>query len=63
MNLREYQYVLKVAELKNITKAAEALYITQPSLSHYIARIEEELGIRLFNRMSTPLSLTPAGEA
>ena len=62
MNLREYQYVLKVAQLQNMTKAAEALFITQPSLSHYIARVEEELGVQLFNRLTTPLSLTPAGE-
>lgn len=62
MNLREYQYVLKVAQLQNMTRAAEALYITQPSLSHYIARVEEELGVQLFNRLTTPLSLTPAGE-
>ena len=62
MNLREYQYVLKVAQLQNMTRAAEALYITQLSLSHYIARVEEELGVQLFNRLTTPLSLTPAGE-
>ncbi|MDO4268498.1 MAG: LysR family transcriptional regulator, partial [Eubacteriales bacterium] len=34
MDFRQYQYVLKVAELQNMTKAAAALYITQPSLSH-----------------------------
>lgn len=62
MELKQYQYVLKVAELKSITKAAEELYITQPSLSHYIAKIEEELGALIFNRGTTPISLTPAGE-
>ena len=62
MDFRQYQYVLKIAELKNMTKAAGELYITQPSLSHYIAKIEEELGTQLFNRLTTPISLTPAGE-
>lgn len=62
MDLRQYQYVLKVAELQNMTKAANELYITQPSLSHYIARVEEELGTRIFNRNTNPISLTPAGE-
>ena len=62
MDFRQYQYVLKVAELKNMTRAAGELYITQPSLSHYIAKIEEELGTLLFNRGTNPISLTPAGE-
>lgn len=62
MELKQYQYILKVAELKNITKAAEELFITQPSLSHFIAKVEQELGTRIFNRSFVPLSLTPAGE-
>lgn len=62
MELKQYQYVLKVAELQNMTKAAEALYIAQPALSHYIAKVEEELGIALFNRNTKPISLTLAGE-
>lgn len=62
MDFRQYQYVLKVAELKNMTKAANELYITQSSLSHYIAKIEEELGAKLFNRNTAPISLTKAGE-
>ena len=62
MELKQYQYVLKIAELKNMTKAAEELYITQPSLSHYIAKIEEELGAQIFNRGTNPISLTPSGE-
>lgn len=63
MDFRQYHYVLKVAELQNITKAANQLYITQSSLSHYIAKIEEELGAKLFNRNTTPISLTRAGES
>lgn len=62
MDFRQYQYVLKVAELQSMTKAANELYITQPSLSHYIARVEEELGAQLFDRGTNPISLTMAGE-
>ncbi|MCD8083394.1 MAG: LysR family transcriptional regulator [Clostridiales bacterium] len=62
MDFKQYQYVLKIAEMQNLTKAANALYITQPSLSHYIARIEEEMGTQIFNRNTTPISLTLAGE-
>lgn len=62
MEYKQFKYVLKIAELGNLTKAAEELYITQPSLSHYIARVEEEMGTQLFDRSTNPLTLTPAGE-
>ena len=62
MEYKQFRYVLKIAELGNLTKAAEELYITQPSLSHYIARVEAEIGTQLFDRTTNPLSLTPAGE-
>lgn len=62
MDFKQYQYVLKIAQLRNMTKAANELYISQPSLSHFIAKIEEELGTPLFNRNTTPISLTLAGE-
>lgn len=62
MDLKPYRYVLKIAELRNMTKAANELYVAQPSLSHYIAKIEEELGTPLFNRNTNPISLTLAGE-
>ena len=62
MEYKEYKYVLKISELGNLTKAADELFISQPSLSHYIARVEEELGAKIFNRSTNPISLTPAGE-
>ncbi len=62
MDLKQYRYVLKVAELQHMTKAANELYVAQPSLSHFIAKIEEELGTPLFNRNTNPISLTLAGE-
>ncbi len=59
--LKQFSYIIKVAEVKNITRAAQELYISQPSLSNYITKLEEDLGVKLFNRTS-PLSLTYAGE-
>ncbi len=61
MNFRNLHYFLTVAEEKNITHAAQKLYISQQSLSSHIARLEEELGVSLFER--TPeLKLTYAGD-
>ena len=61
MDFKQYEYVLMVAEEKSFSKAAKKLYISQPSLSQYISRIETNLGVSLFNRSSNPLSLTFEG--
>nr|WP_092074908.1 LysR family transcriptional regulator [Dendrosporobacter quercicolus]NSL49808.1 LysR family transcriptional regulator [Dendrosporobacter quercicolus DSM 1736]SDN20372.1 DNA-binding transcriptional regulator, LysR family [Dendrosporobacter quercicolus] len=61
MEFRDIQYVLKVAEERSISNAAQKLFITQPSLSQSIARIEESLDVRLFDRSKKPLLLTFAG--
>ena len=50
--------LLAVAELKNITKAAEALSLTQPAVSHHISQLEKELGVTLFIRGKGRLQLT-----
>ncbi|QDR81231.1 LysR family transcriptional regulator [Sporomusa termitida] len=62
MELRQLQYMLKVAEEGSFSKAAQQLYISQPSLSQCIQRIEQRFGLQLFDRATTPLSLTYAGE-
>jgi DNA-binding transcriptional LysR family regulator len=62
MNTRNFLYVLTVAEEKSFSKAAKKLYIAQPSLSQYISAIEQDVGSKLFNRSTIPLSLTYAGE-
>jgi len=62
VEFRELKYICTVAEYGNITKAAQALFVSQPSLSHFIARTEEKLGVQLFDRKTTPLRLTYAGE-
>lgn len=55
-------YFLTLAKHRNISKAAEELMVSQPSLTQYINKLEEELGIKLFDRNFTPLRLTEAGE-
>ena len=62
MDFRHLQYLTAVAEHRNVTKAAEALYISQSALSHYIRKTEEELGTLLFDRSTSPISLTYAGQ-
>lgn len=62
MNLRQLKYAITLSQTRNFSQAAEQLGISQPSLSKYIIHLEEELGIRLFDRNTTPLTLTPAGE-
>lgn len=62
MIFKNYAYFLKIIELGSVSKAAENLYISQPSLSKYIKRLEESLQIELFDHSSSPLRLTYAGE-
>lgn len=56
------EYVLEVYKEKNFTKAAKNLYISQPSLSASIKRIEEKIGSPIFDRSSHPLGLTECGK-
>lgn len=62
MNFRILQYFLTVAREGNITKAAELLYITQPTLSRQLMQLEEEMGVQLFERSQHRIKLTQAGE-
>lgn len=62
MTSRELLYVKTIADEKSITKAAQKLYLTQPSLSHCVMRIEEQMGVKLFKRTTGGLLLTYAGE-
>jgi LysR family carnitine catabolism transcriptional activator len=63
MNPRHIEFVVAVAEHRSFTRAAEAVHISQPSLSHAIGEIEETLGTPLFHRLGRSVSLTSAGEA
>jgi DNA-binding transcriptional LysR family regulator len=63
VDLQQLRYVVTVAELGNFTRAAERCFVVQSALSHQVARLEQELGARLFHRTSRHVSLTPAGQA
>lgn len=62
MLFKNYEYFLAIVQEGGLTKAAERLYITQPSLSKYLKRLEINLGVELFDRSSSPLKLTYMGE-
>ena len=62
MTISQLKYVLVVAEYKNFTKAAEKAFVTQPTLSMQIQKLEEELGVLIFDRSKKPLILTEIGK-
>ncbi len=62
MIFRNYEYFLAIAESGSLTKAAEQLYVSQPSLSQYLKRLETGLGVELFDHRTSPLKLTYTGE-
>lgn len=62
MDFRELQYITMIADCGSITEASKRLFISQPSLSYMLSRVEQELGVQLFNRRNYPLTLTYAGE-
>lgn len=61
MELRVLKYFLMVAREENITKAANLLHVTQPTLSRQLMQLEEELGVKLFNRSKHSIILTEDG--
>lgn len=62
MNVRALQYFVKLADLKHFSKAAEACFVSQPTLSTQIRKLEEELGVQLVERAPRKVMLTPVGE-
>ncbi|SDB10027.1 selenium metabolism-associated LysR family transcriptional regulator [Eubacterium oxidoreducens] len=62
MEFRHLEVFVAVAELKSFSKAAEYLYLTQPTVSSHINSLEKELHIKLFNRTTKFLQITPEGE-
>ena len=63
MELTQLYYFRTVAKTQNITAAAEILHIAQPTLSKVIKRLEGDLGVQLFDRKASKLTLNPLGEA
>ena len=62
MDLRDFEYLIALAEEGSVSKAAERLYMAQSSLSQFLQQYESELGVRLFLRTSKGIRHTPNGE-
>lgn len=62
MDLKQIEYIVKIADEHSITRAAEKLYLTQSALNQQLLRLERELGAQLFRRSRTDWSPTPIGE-
>ncbi len=63
MEFRQLEYFYKVSSLRNFTRAAEVLHIAQPSITNAIHKLEDELGLQLFDRSQKKVILTPEGQA
>jgi LysR family transcriptional regulator, hydrogen peroxide-inducible genes activator len=63
MNLRDLRYVIAVAESRHFGKAAERCFVSQPTLSGQIKKLEDELGAVIFERTNRSVEITPVGEA
>jgi len=62
MTISQLEYVLAVAKHQNFTEAAKHSFVTQPTLSMQIQKLEDELAIKIFNRKKKPIALTEIGE-
>jgi len=62
MDLRQLRAFVTVAKYSSVTKAAEALHLTQPAVSGQLRALEEELQLRLLNRTTSSVTLTPTGQ-
>lgn len=62
MDLRQLEIFIKVAEFGSFSKAAEALYLTQPTVSEHIRTLEDEVGVRLLDRLGRGAAVTRAGQ-
>jgi LysR family hydrogen peroxide-inducible transcriptional activator len=62
MNLRDLKYLVAVADTRHFGQAAERCHVSQPTLSGQIRKLEEELGVAIFERTSRSVAVTPVGE-
>lgn len=62
MNLRDLKYILSVAETHHFGRAADRCFVSQPTLSGQIKKLEDELGVAIFERTNRSVEITPVGE-
>src|SRR5258706_13212845 len=62
MDLNHLRSFVTVAKFAHLTRAAEALHLSQPAISGHIKVLEEQLGVSLFDRTSSGMTLTPSGK-
>lgn len=62
MDFKDLSYIIAIAKYQNITKAADSLYITQPTLTKFLQNLEKNLGQNLFKKLGNKFVLTYAGE-
>ncbi|NCA70423.1 MAG: LysR family transcriptional regulator [Sphingobacteriia bacterium] len=62
MNLRDLKYILAVAETRHFGRAAERCFVSQPTLSGQIKKLEDELGVVIFERTNRSVEITPVGQ-
>ena len=62
MNLRDLGYLVALADLRHFGKAADACFVSQPTLSTQVMKLEEELGVTLVERAPRKVMLTVAGQ-
>lgn len=62
MDFKQIEAFINVAKFKSFSKAAEAIFLSQPTISAHISNLEKELNTTLFDRSSKEVNLTPAGK-
>ena len=63
MNLRDLKYILAVAETRHFGRAAERCFVSQPTLSGQVKKLEDELGVVIFERTNRSVEITPVGQS
>ena len=63
MNIRDLQYILAVADTRHFGRAAQRCFVSQPTLSGQIKKLEEHLGVTIFERTNRSVEITPIGES
>ena len=61
MNIQQLEYIIAVDNYRHFSKAAEASFVTQPTLSMMIQKLEDELGVKIFDRTQLPVQPTEIG--